>query len=333
MPFCIDPELEQSKTDYYGNMLALAYLTNIRRTVVERNFTFLAHFQGRHRSGKSTTAFWFAWLLDPTFAKNYKERVVTTPQQFMDAIHNIRKSKRKGCVIIVDEAANTMGASDYYENFLKTIAKVTMMMGYTGVIVFYCSIYKSFVDSRIRRMFHSYYECSRYGNERTMVRPYILRYSTIRKKEYVKHPVINIMGERVTLEQITVEKPPQNIIDAYETLSSETKDDMMEGYQEDIRKGELKEKKGRLNIDELIKTIVDNYKDFEVPKVKGDRISLSKFKLKWSCRITGEQADYVKGEAEKILNEKKSIEMLHKEKIREKQEDESFRPDPNKMFE
>jgi hypothetical protein len=328
MSFCVDASIEQDKSDYFQHMLSLAYLRNIRDTVVRRNFTFLAHFQGRHRSSKSTTAFWFAWLLDPTFAANYQKRVVTSPQQFMDAIADIRKLKRKGCVVIVDEAANTMAASDYYENFMKTIAKVTTMMGYTGVIVFYCSIYKNFVDSRIRRMFHSYYECARYSNDRSIIRPYILRYSTIMKKEYVKHPVINIMGERVTLEQIVVQKPPQFIIDAYENLSIIRKDDMMDGYQEDIKRGMIKEKKGRLNVDELVKTVVDNYHDFESPKMKGDKIRLSKFKLKWTCKITGEQADYVKEAAEKALNLKKSEEQTREEKIK----DEELRPDPNKMF-
>lgn len=332
MPFCVDNELEQSHSDIYSNLLALFYLRNIRETVVSRNFTFLAHFQGRHRSSKSTTAFWFAWLLDPTFEKNYKKRVVTTPQQFMDAIKDIRKLNRKGCVIIVDEAANTMGAADYYENFLKTIAKVTMMMGYTGVIVFYCSIYKSFVDSRIRRMFHTYYECSRYGNDRSMVRPYILRYSTIRKKEYVKHPVINLIGERVTLEQMTITKPPKEIIAAYEELANPRKDDMLDGYDEDIKRGIIKEKKSKLDIDELVKQVVLDYHDYEAQKTKGEKIKLSKFKLKYRCKITGEQADYVKDEAEKILNQKKTEEQVVQEKVKAKQDDEVMRPDPNKIL-
>ena len=308
MTFIYDEATELNIGEYYHNFLALAYLRNIRTHCVDRKFTFLASFAGRHRSSKSTTATYFGYLEDDTFWKYYESRVVSNPRQFMEAVDQIAslssdpEHPKRSCVIVVDEAGNSMASSDYYENFMKTISKVTMMFGYLSLQVYYCGIMRSFVDSRIRKMFHTAFEVSRYSNDYSIVRPYTIKYSPFLKKEFFKHPIINFMGHRITLERLVIHKPPDFIIERYENLAGIRKPEMLSNYTQDIQRDEIKRTKEGIDIDSVVRTVVENYKNFEASNSTPERIKLMQTKVEFGCKVSSRLAKHIKEEAEKQLN-------------------------------
>lgn len=316
MPFVFDKELETSTDIDYQDLIAMKYFKNIREHVILKKFTHLASFDGRHRSGKSITASTIGHLIDPTFWRDYEQRLVQDPKEFVDAVEFIAKQNIRGAVIQVDEAGVSMASSDWYERWLKTISKMVQMFGYLYLIVFFVAPLKDFVDSRIRKMFHSYYKVERFNNEYSIISPYRLKYSSIRNKWYYKSPIVNFQGERIVLNRIRFGKPPQDIIDRYEAIANQRKKEMLAGFIEDMKKDEARETRQELDIDKIINKVVQNYPNYESKRSKPDNPTLEQVKIEFGFRLTNRQAKYVKYEAETMLRNK-ALEELEREGLNE----------------
>ncbi len=118
-------------------LLTLAYFKHLRDHVIKKGFSFMASFDGRHRSAKSTTAATLGCLWDDSFERQFESRIVQDHIEFMDAIERIAKQNIQGGVIMVDEAGISMASTDWYENFMKTITKTMQMFGYLYPVVLF----------------------------------------------------------------------------------------------------------------------------------------------------------------------------------------------------
>lgn len=261
MVWIYDKELETSVANRAA-ILALAYFKNIRRHVVKLGFTNLTSVDGRHRSGKSLAAILISYLLDPTFFPNFDKRVVSNPEEYINAVISIRDKNIKGACIVVDEAGVSMASADFYEDFMKTITKMIQMYGYLCIQTFFCAPNKDFVDSRIRKMFHNYYRVERFSNEYCVIFPYSLKYSSMFRKWKHKAPIINFQGEKIVLNRIKIMKPPEFLIKKYKEFSDAHKDKMLNDFMMELHNQKMQAARRIVNIEDLLKNVINDPKPY-----------------------------------------------------------------------
>jgi hypothetical protein len=284
------------------SILALAYLKSIRRRVVGNGFTYLASFDGKHRSSKSTTAITFAYLWDPTFWDYFESRIVQDHIEFVNAMEQISKLKIKGGCIIVDEAGVSMSSSDWYERWMKTITKMVQMFGYLYPIVLFVAPVKDFVDSRLRRMFHAYYHVERYDKLKSYVTPYNVRFNAILGKWFYKKPRMRIGSQEIIVRRIVIHKPPAFIIERYQQLELNRKDKMFKGFLEELKTEEVKEAKKEVDLDDVVEFVIKNYKNYESKRSLPQLIQLDSTRLEFGLKLRQREAMFVRAEAEQVLN-------------------------------
>ena len=162
---------------------ALAFLKRRREQVHITGLTLLAHFDGRHRSGKSVSAALIAAIWDKTFLKNFERRVVHNAEDFLEEMRRIEKEGIMGAVILVDEAGQSMGASDWYQQFADAIQKSIQVFGYLHIIILFVSPVKDFLLSGLRKMTNMYIRVKRFNNQEANLIIYDIDYG-LRKNKY-----------------------------------------------------------------------------------------------------------------------------------------------------
>lgn len=296
---------EQKQRLKQPQRIFIGYLMHLYNQIHNLGFSLLASFDGRHRSGKSITAITWASLLDSSFLKYMERRLPTEPKEFVDLYENdIAKFNRKGAVVVVDEAGISFASSDWYEKWIKTVAKMVQMFGYLRPVVFFVAPVKDFVDARLRKMFHTYYKVKRYTNTETTITPYHLKYSTLHKKTIYKKPVINFTDQKVVIRRLIMGKPPQWLIDRYAELEINRKNEMLKKFAEELRKQEIKEKRQEVSIEELINQVVKDWQFFASKRSKPERIILDSTAIQLAFKTTNRLAQYIKRKAEEQLNKK-----------------------------
>lgn len=291
-------ELPLSQQEIVG----LAYLKSCRDTVIKRGFSYLASFDGRHRSGKSIAAVTLGSLWDQTFYDNMETRIVQDHKEFADVLEGIDKRGLRGAVMMVDEAGTSMSSADWYENFMKAISKSVQVLGYLRPIILFVAPVKDFVDSRLRKMFHAYYKVERSNLQYSFLTPYNLKFNSIYRKTFYKKPVVKIMGETRVVSRIRLTAPP-DIIKRYSELELNRKPEMMKQFYKDIRQQELKEQKQDFDFEKAVDYVVRNYAAFTTKRSTDNNIILDQDMIWVKLKITNRLAKMVKREAEaKIRN-------------------------------
>jgi len=291
----------------HEELLAIAYLKHLRDHVVKNKFSFMASFDGRHRSAKSVTACTIGCLWDSTFEQQFEHRIVQDHLEFMDAIDSLDRNGIKGGVIMVDEAGISMASTDWYEQFMKTITKTMQMFGYLLPVVLFVAPTKDFVDSRIRKMFHAYYKMERYNNDYTTITPYNVKYNTIFNKWFYKKPVLRLNGQEIILKRIKFGLPPPFITERYQALEITRKAKMKDGFMRDIRQAQVADQKKEVDIDKMVNFVIERYGLYESKSSSPDDIRLDEIKLEFglkSAGVTSRSAKYIKMESERIIKER-----------------------------
>lgn len=319
----VDPIFELGLSQQ--QILGISYLWSIRRKVVVQDFSFLANFDGRHRSGKSTCASVLGYIIDPTFWDDFENRVVYTPKDLMAAIERLEQSKIRGGVIIVDEAGVSLANDAYYEVWLKTISRIFQVFGYLNPIVFFCLPVSDDLAKKFRKLLHAYYAVNRPSNEYTMMTPYNLKYSVIMKKQFFRKPKIRIGSARITLRDIRIGKPPEFILKRYQNLAALKKPEAMKELQEDFRKTEIKENKETADITKLIDHVIANTSLYTAKRSKADNIILDVNRIEFGLKVSRRNAAYIKAEAERKVNASiaKKLDAIAPEKSNVEKEEEN----------
>jgi hypothetical protein len=296
---------EQEQKITQPQRIFISYLMHLYAQVHNLGFSFLASFDGRHRSGKSITAITWASLLDASFFKNMERRLPTEPKEFIDIYENdIAKRNRRGAVVVVDEAGVSFASSDWYERWLKTVAKMVQMFGYLRPVVFFVAPVKDFVDARLRKMFHAYYKVRRYNNKETTITPYHLKYSTLHKKTLYKKPVIHFADQKLVIRSLIMGKPPSWLLERYAELEINRKNEMLKKFADELKKEEIKEKRKEISLEELIKQVVKDWQFFASKRSKPEHIILDPTSIQVAFKTTHRLAQYIKRRAEEELNKK-----------------------------
>ena len=299
---------------------ALAFLKRRREQVHITGLTLLAHFDGRHRSGKSVSAALIAAIWDKTFLKNFERRVVHNAEDFLEEMRRIEKEGIMGAVILVDEAGQSMGASDWYQQFADAIQKSIQVFGYLHIIILFVSPVKDFLLSGLRKMTNMYIRVKRFNNQEANLIIYDIDYG-LRKNRmdyYYKKPRLSIFGQKITLKKLKIRNPPKWFLEKYQKLEQERKPKIMEQLRnKGIKKQQIEAREG--TFEDKVKFVMENYEMFKAdratplePKLDADLIKMSSLEVK-----TYREAQAVKKRAERTLKERaEKVKELIKEEVK-----------------
>lgn len=282
-------------------MLALAYIKHKRDYVMRGGFSLLNNFAGRHRAGKSIFSACMGSLWDSDFLMNMEARIVQDHKEFLDLIERFDSHHIRGGVIMVDEAGVSMGSSDWFENWMKALTKTVQTFGYLHPVVNFVAPVRDFIDSRLRRMSHTYIEMSRYNNEYSVATPYDMKYSTIRNKYYYAKPIIKMDGRRIRLRRILFSMPPASFMERYANIEQARKPEMMASLRSDLAKSEIKKQKDEVDLEKVVAMVAKNYTLYESKRSKPDAIILDENKIEFGHKVPQRLAKYIKGQAEGLL--------------------------------
>lgn len=255
-----------SKIDNY--VLAEDYLNEIYKNLHVKNLSFLGIWTGSHRVGKSIGAEVFADLLDPTFYECLEERTVYTSHDFMTSMEEIRKDHIKGGATVWDETQIKHGSRDWYKDVNKSINSAIQAFGYLNPIVFFVTQDPSFIDSQPRKLFHSFYEVKRTGNEWNYILPFNIKYNRRIGKPYYIYPRYKIkyfgnMGIKAKLMYIRMLRPRAEFIKRYDKHSQKFKDKFLadtHSFAKTINEIEQQKVKERDTTDsDIVMDILENY--------------------------------------------------------------------------
>lgn len=296
----IQDEMPISKV-HTEELVALAYLNYKRRQVVRTRLSHLMSWDGRHRAGKSVTACTFSWLWDTSFSKDFENRIVTDPDDLIKIIktagNNYELNKQIGIAIIIDEAGNTLSSTEWYESWAKTINKTVQMFGYLCPQISFVAPVQDYVNSGLRKMFHSHYSMSRNNNEYSVCKPYDIYYNSITGKKYPKHPIVRIGGMKTKLNRIKIKGIPSEILERYQNLERIRKTKLLdENLSNALQKEDDMEK---VDPQEIIKQIIEKYTFFLNKKGNG----LDQNIIAYHFSLKGKKASYILRLAERELED------------------------------
>lgn len=299
----------------FDRLVALGWLKHQNDHVQKKGFSLMASYDGRHRAGKSVLAATHGYLWDETFWPDFENRIVSDYKDFANLMENLDHRRINGPVIMVDEAGVSMGSADWYEGWMKSLTKVFQMFGYLHPRVLFVAPVKDFVDSRLRRMFHLYVKVNRYNTEECIFTPYDVLYNTLKNKFYYRKPSVRIGGQEVQIRRIHARAPPAEFMRRYQNFEQLKKPEMLKEFLDGMRKQEIQTAKQEVDLDKVIQFVAKQHQLYESKRSKQDNLILDLNKIEFGFKIPNRQAQFVKAEAEKLVNFKRNeIKKLIEEK-------------------
>lgn len=319
--YCLDRENEDVKTLLklrvpLDEVLAQLYFKGLYNKVHREGFTLIQTFGGRHRASKSVTSALEGYMLDKTFFPNIENRIIKDHQQFFDALEWIMKTRTVGAYLQIDEAGASMASSDWAEKWAADVSKATQQLGYLLPYISFTSPSKKFIMSKLRQMVHLDNFLSRPNKFFSYMQPYYFIQDSIMGNEYHPQPRIPFCGNTYVLKRIKITKPPQFLIDAYEDVAGDMKENNIKGYIANSREKPVV-KKEPLNVDAAAQTVASTPQLFMALDSKRKILSNDLIKAHFDDitdgGITHHQMKVIKQRALQLLNDKKKIEEEKKE--------------------
>lgn len=300
--------------DFYGNidpkLLGALYLRHIFRRIHKYKFNFLGMLTGKHRTGKSTTAVSMSHALDPTFEKNLEDRVVYYPDDFMAALQKIKQKDIIGGAIVWDEAGVGIPAREWYDISNKSISMTLQVFGRYRPIVFFVTPDVTYIDSQARKLFHGFYELSRFKTEYSSAKCFDVRYNKRNTKVYYVYSRFHLKyggayGANLILKKINIKPTIPELEDRYEVHSKLFKDriiNQMEERTEKFSDGSVDARK--MTMDEIVKTLIIKKDDprFLSKKSNIDNIIFDVNAIRFEFDVPAGVASHIKRKAEIEVN-------------------------------
>lgn len=294
-------------------LVALAFIRSIRNSVHIVGKGFIGSWEGPWRSGKSTSAITFSWLIDKTFEKNFENRIIHTPDNFTEYIAKVEKLYTYehviGTACVIDEAGNTMASHEWHSRWSITINKVLQSIGLYKPILSFVAPHKDNVNSGVRKLVNTHFTVKRNNPEFATIKPYELHYNSLAGKTWPRFPRINFLGERLILRSIRMKGIPSEIKMLYDQLEPLRKKnlvgDNIEALQE---KEDVKEQ--NMDREKMVNQIVDNYGFYMLKNGSGLDVDIIRYQFTISNRFAKfilKMAEAKLMELNKISNEIKEV--------------------------
>jgi len=235
-------------------------IQKIKNKMLYYNQNELMLICGPTGSGKSFSGMRLAEEIDPTFNIN---RVVFTAEEFMKVLNN---GMKRGQVIIWDEAGVGLPAKEWYSIQNKAINYVLQMFRHLNICVIFTTPTIGYIDSAARRLFHDYIETLKVDRKekKVLAKFFAINFNPRLDKEYFIFP--RYKGE--TKKLIRINKPSEELIDAYEKKKKIYSEQVRIDASKDIQFTKQKIETRRLT-DEEVQIELKKYKE------KGERLTLS----------------------------------------------------------
>lgn len=186
---------------------------------------------GQTGRGKSYTSLKIAKELDPTFnEKTLRDRVVWSPEQFIDLCVNRGDELNTGNAIIFDESGTGLASRNWASKMNKSVSFIAQTFRFRKLLVIFTLPSMSMLDSQIRQLFHFYVQALKvdFNTNHTICKVYEMSYNPmIPDKVYRKR--IRAKGEEkepVALDKIGFKKINAKLANAYEKYALEFKKDI-----------------------------------------------------------------------------------------------------------
>lgn len=254
------------KSERLDFMVTIKYLQSIYNSVHRFNFSFLGLIVGRHRAGKSLFAITLASILDRTFIRYFKSRVVYDAKGFMRACNHLRDANIKGGVIVWDEAGVGLPAREWYDISNKAINYALQVIGYLNPIILFVTQDITFLDKQPRKLLHQFFEMVRPSDRFSITKPFIVEWNKRIGRVYFKYPRILWDGKLYTLKRIVIPLPPKELLEMYEEHSRPWKDKIMKAMEEKVNAMEVREARETLSLEKIKQIIWENWQSFEAKR-------------------------------------------------------------------
>lgn len=215
-------------------------------------------------TGKSLLALRIGKELDPTFTEEtLKERVVISPEQFLELVVNKKDKLKTGSVIIIDEAGTQLGSRDWYTVNNRVISYVLQTFRYQRLIVIFTLPNMSFLDVHARRMFDFYIETLKidFSNNQTIAKVYGLSYDKMKPdKPYKKaFRVRDEKGRKTKVSRFRFPKVNAKMVNVYEKYAQTFKERVAEeALKQSLHIKEAQHQREIFNPHDVAKKVLDN---------------------------------------------------------------------------
>ena len=184
---------------------------------------------GRTRSGKSWSGLALGEQFSEMLGLNFSVwNVCFTPISFLEKLNS--GMLKRGSVLVFDEVGVAAPSKEWYSATNKCLSTVTQTFGHMGLFVIFTVPDWSYVDSDMRKLFHSYVEMDfppRLDNLRRG-RWYDITFDGREKKYYYKYPTFTDEdGTKWKLRFLLFNKPTDKLAADYEALSEPYKNKLM----------------------------------------------------------------------------------------------------------
>lgn len=202
---------------------------------IKHNKNWLCAITGPTGSGKSYSALALAEALDPTFSV---DRVGFWAKDIIDIVNNL--PERKGNVVVWDDAGVDLSHKNFQSVINKSINLLLQTCREKNFILIFTSPFTAFLDKSSRVLLHAEFQTA--GINRTTnkvnIRPYRLKYNPFKDRFYWKRLSYFDKMNRcyVPINVISISKPSNALIEAYEKKKTEFTTILYQSLQKDIDK-------------------------------------------------------------------------------------------------
>ena len=213
------------------------YFTNILKWRVSRNKNVMVCLVGQTGSGKSWSALSFAFALNPKFTID--KGICFSKEEVKEAI------KRKEKIVIIDEGGATFSNRSWMGSDQKDAMVIFQSFRSLNTITFVCVPYFLYLDKVLRELMHFLCESMTidYEKQETLLKVHRIHFSSYSGKMYRQRLVDRASG--IPLYGTVADKPPAELIDAYENRKSAFLEDLIsKDSSKEVKKKEKRDQIG-----------------------------------------------------------------------------------------
>ncbi len=238
------------------DQLARNWFKYVWRQVHLNKFGHFGVITGLPGHGKTETGMLDIWIQDPTFTiDRLKEKVTMRPRDF---IKNLNSFDRHEWILMSDTGLSTSISSKNWNKLVNILVEdTTQIMRIKQMGVIFDAQVISFIDNRVRSLFHYFTEVKRHENHPARWKIHEVSVNQMRGKMLFPHPVLKINGRLVKLRNITLEgRLPEPFRRKFNEIQEEFKDSLMKQHAKTMAKIEMEE--NPLDIWEMIELVKNN---------------------------------------------------------------------------
>lgn len=263
-------------------------------------------------SGKSYTGLGLCNLFDPVGfnEETLEKRCITKPKHFIDKIVDDEKDLQYGSALLLDEAGTSIPAREWASWNNKAVDYISQTFRYKRLLVVMTVPSMELVDVHIRKYFAYMFEAVGIDFSQNLNITKVFKISSSKQtgKIYYIFPRYKKDGKRVKITIFKFVRPKKELCDKYEEISREFKDKLAQELRNIGDKMEAKEIKRNVNIDDIVKKVLDNKKRY--CKVYPSGIRVNKQLIEQDFALGGGYSTRVKKVVEsQLAHERKIIEL------------------------